>query len=53
VAHAVVDGLEAVDVERQDRDGGATALRAPQGLIDPVEEQRAVGKLGQRVVERR
>ena len=54
VAERVVDELEAVEVEEQH--GGAAvavaAARAPQRLLEPVEEQRPVREPGERVVER-
>ena len=44
VAERVVDDLEAVEVEEQHGGAGprAAAARAPQRLLEPVEEQRAV-----------
>ena len=53
MAEAVVDELEAVDVQEQD--GAADvgiADRAVHDLLDAVHEQRAVGQPGQRVVQR-
>ena len=54
MAEAVVDDLEAVEVEEQD--GGAAlrvvALGAPDRLVQAVQEQHAVGEAGERVVER-
>ena len=52
VAERVVDRLEAVDVEQQHRDAEAEALGAAEGVLDAVEEQRAVGQAGERVVQR-
>ena len=52
VAEAVVDDLEAVEVEEED--GGQPlrlAARALDRLPQPVHEQRAVGQAGERVVE--
>ena len=52
VAERVVDVLEAVDVDVQ---GGDRHLRAPcprEHLLGPVERERAVGKPGERVVQR-
>ena len=48
---AVVDALETVEVEIDDRRVEPAAPVAPQGLLDPVAEQGAVGQAGQRVVE--
>ena len=47
VAERVVDGLEVVDVDEQHGDG-RIGLR--ERLVDAVDEQRAVGQPGQRVV---
>ena len=53
VAEAVVDPLEAVDVDEQDADRRAVARAAAarQRVRDAVEQQRAVGQAGERVVE--
>ena len=54
VAERVVDDLEAVEVEEQHGGAGVrlAAARAAQGLLEPVDEERAVGEAGQRVVQR-
>ena len=54
VAERVVDELEAVEVEEQDRRGGGRvgALGAADRLVEPVEEQHAVRQAGERVVQR-
>ena len=52
VAERVVDLLEVVDVEEQHRDGRVRAPRAVERDAEAVEEQRAVGQAGQRVVQR-
>ena len=52
VPERVVDLLEGVDVEEQQRDGGARPPRAIQGDGQPVEEERPVGQPGERVMER-
>ena len=57
VAERVVDELEAVEVQEQHGPAGfrprpPAALRAPEGLIQAVEEQHAVREPGQRVVQR-
>ncbi len=54
VAEAVVDDLEAVEVEEQHRraDGGVVALRAPDRLVEAVDEQDAVRQAGEVVVQR-
>ena len=49
VAVAVVDRLELVDVEQQHADARAAAVKR---MLEPVVEERAVGELGERVVER-
>ena len=51
VAEAVVDLLEAVQVEEQHRHRGRLALGPLEGVVDPVLEQGPVGQRGQRVVE--
>ena len=52
VAERVVDRLEAVEVEHEDRDVDALALPAGQRVGEPVERERAVGQAGERVVQR-
>ena len=52
VPERVVDLLEVVDVEEQDRDRGVVAARAVQSDAEAVEEQRPVGEPRERVVER-
>src|SRR4029078_13389271 len=48
----VVDALEVVEVEKQDRDLGACELAAKdECMLDAVREERAVGKPGQSIVE--
>ena len=42
VAEAVVDVLEAVEVEERDADGRLRALAARDRLAEPVDEQQAV-----------
>ena len=49
---AVVDALEVVEVEEQDGHGLAGACRPGEGVLDAVAEQRLVGEVGERVVER-
>ncbi|OIQ92176.1 hypothetical protein GALL_258530 [mine drainage metagenome] len=52
VAKAVVHVLEAIEVDENDRDGLAVPLRQGDGVLQPVVEQIAVGKPGERVVVR-
>ena len=52
VAERVVDRLELVDVEQQDGDERVRALRAGEGVLDAVVEQRPVRQAGEAVVER-
>ena len=52
VAERVVDHLEAVEVGEQHGDPSARPLRAGQGLVEPVEDEAAVGQPGQGVVGR-
>ena len=51
VTEAVVDRLELVQVEEQDGDRGPAAVGPLECVVEAVREQRAVGKLGERVVE--
>ena len=48
----VVDGLEAVEVHDEQREGLTRALGTCQRLLDPIVEERAVREPGQRVAER-
>jgi hypothetical protein len=50
VAHAVVDELEAVEVDQHDPHRVAAAVRIGHGLAEAVLQQRAVRQAGQRVV---
>ena len=50
VTEAVVDGLEPVEVDEQQRDAGAAAPRHLQCVLDAVEQQAAVGKVREQVV---
>ena len=52
VAEAVVDDLEAVEVEHEHGDGAAVAGGERERVVDAVDEQRAVRQPGQRVVQR-
>src|SRR5579864_3358649 len=52
MSEAVVDRLEIVQVEEDDRDTGVLTPRPDKGMADPLVEQRAVGQVGHRVVER-
>ena len=52
VAQGVVDLFEAVQVEEQDGDLGSVPAAPGQGMGQAVHEQRAVGKLGQRIIVR-
>ena len=52
VPEAVVDGLEAVEVEEEHGQRRVLALLAADRVVEPVEEQHAVRQPGQRVVER-
>ena len=52
LAERVVQDLEAVEVEEEDR---VTGLRAPgtrEALLETIDEESPVGQLRQRVVER-
>ena len=52
VAERVVDLLEAVEVDEERGGLGAAAPGAGEHLLDAVEDQRAVGQPGQRIVQR-
>ena len=52
VAEAVVDGLEAVQVQEHDGDAELVAARPRQRVLDAVHEEDAVRQAGQRIVER-
>ena len=52
VAEAVVDVLEAVEVEAEDGEGGAALADAGEGRVEVLPEGLAVGEAGQRVVQR-
>ena len=51
VAEAVVDELELVEVEEEHRDRGLAPAGDREGVLEPVEEEVAVGQAGERVVE--
>ena len=51
VPERVVDDLEAVDVEEQHGELGLRALHAREAEVEAVEEERAVGEVGERVVK--
>ena len=52
VTETVVDELEAVEVEEQDRDVALGAFGARQRVREAVDEQQAVGEVGEVVVQR-
>ena len=52
VAQAVVDELEVVDVQEQDRDGPGVTTGAGQRLVQPVQQQLPVGQPREGVVQR-
>ena len=51
MAERVVDVLEAVEVDDQDRHRDPWAPAAGQGVLQPVGEQGPVGQSGQRIVQ--
>ena len=53
MAEGVVDQLEAVEVQRQDRHVDALPLPAGERVREPVERQRPVRQRGQWIVQRR
>jgi hypothetical protein len=42
--------LEAVEIDQQDRKTSLIAMRSQDRLLQAIEEERAIGKIGQRVV---
>ena len=52
MAECVVDILETVEVDKQQRDTGAATTGADQCIFQPVIEQKPVGQFGQGVVVR-
>ena len=52
MAECVVDPLEAVQVEHHNAQLAAVAPSRVNRLTEAVEEERAVGQLGQRVMQR-
>ena len=51
MAERVVDVLEAVEIEIEERQPRALAPRLDQRPVEAVVEERAVGEAGQRIVE--
>ena len=51
MAEAVVDELEVIEIEEQDGGGRLAAPLPAERLVEPVEEQDAIGQTGERVVE--
>ena len=52
MSEGVVDSFEGVNVDEVDRNRTSGSHRVGERLIEPVEEQRAVGESGQRIVQR-
>ena len=52
VAERVVDPLEVIDIDEQSRHSGAASSRIQGGAGQPVERERAVGELGERIIVR-
>ena len=52
MTEAVVDELELVDIEKQHRDFAECTLGSGEGVVETVDEQRAVGKSGERIRQR-
>ncbi len=50
MAEEVVDGLEAIEIQRQQRDLALRLCRHIDGKIEPLSKQRAVRKPGQRIM---
>jgi hypothetical protein len=51
MAEGVIDVLEAVEVDHEDRHRDPWAPAAGQGVLQPVGEQGPVGQAGQRIVQ--
>ncbi len=51
MAEGVVDQLELVQIGEQDRGRAARALATAEGVVEPLEQQDAVGHAGQRIVQ--
>jgi hypothetical protein len=51
VAEAVVHRLEIIEIQEQDRDAPTFPSTSRQRVLDPIDEQSAVGELGERIVE--
>ena len=52
MAEGVVEGLEIVQVNKQQRTFSAAARTGSQCLLEPIHEKPPVGQAGERVVER-
>jgi hypothetical protein len=52
VAEVVVDRLEVVEIEEEDRDRAVAPVHARERVLEAVHEERAVRQLRQRVLER-
>ena len=50
MAERVVDLLEAIEIDQQDRQALVVAMRAQDRLLQAIEEQRAIRQVGQRIV---
>ena len=51
MAEAVIDDLEAVDIEEDDADPFFMTLRPFQTVVEPVHEEGAIRQIGERIVE--
>ena len=52
MAEGVVDLLEAVEIDMEERKAAAVAMTGPGALLEGLVEIAAIGQIGQRVVER-
>ncbi|MDQ3500227.1 MAG: hypothetical protein M3488_04510, partial [Actinomycetota bacterium] len=52
MAKAIVDGLEVVEVERQQRHWGVVAPPAGKRVVDSIAQQQPIRQAGERVVHR-
>src|SRR5688500_519814 len=51
MAQAVVDELEAIQIEKQDGNQFCDALAATESVFDAIHEKRTIGQIRERVVE--
>ena len=52
MTEGIVDTLEVVEVEKEEGDPSGRAAGAPARMLQPVEKERPVGEVRERVVKR-